>query len=575
MSTHESLVVFGEDALAERIIERCRDQARGVRQVGELTQAAKAARTVNTLVMIAPEQPGDALSAIDQAVARRSSRLAPLRLILVQDGDEAADIPPDGLSPHLRLEPYRLPERAARALLAGRPLHMGFDARFGQRPHLLFLGLSTPGDALLAQALRLVHYGDERALVSIAVDDPERARRALERHSPEAQQVAELRWCRPDALGLEGTPAVTSAYACVERDALPQARRLAEEIRARQGRSPLIHCEVGEQPIGGQVDDWDGQLVPFSYLELATRPAHLLDGVDDALASAIHNHYRDNIAAQGRDPDAEPGSQPWAQLAETYRDASRHQADHFAAKLAITDCRAIHEDEVETFAFAPLEVENMAVIEHARWAADRYLDGWRYAPVRDNSRKHHPQLIPYDNLSGPMKDLDRFAVRLAPSLLARAGLGVVRSLLVAVESSASQLRHGRLLKLTEQLLERLVQRYPDRGLVLASDLATPAARLVVREAVERAGASLFLLSPHPIGDVLAAQPNEQARAELKTLAARAERRIGLDGTAEMARWMDERAEIRVCIDLAGASSAPGKRVDLDSGSGRAAWSFEY
>ena len=78
----------------------------------------------------------------------------------------------------------------------------------------------------------------------------------------------------------------------------------------------------------------------------------------------------------------------------------------------MTDCQAVPESQVESFAFAPVEVERLAVIEHGRWAADRWLDGWSYAPTRDNARKHHPQLIPYQQLSGPMKDLDRFAVRL-------------------------------------------------------------------------------------------------------------------------------------------------------------------
>ena len=122
--------------------------------------------------------------------------------------------------------------------------------------------------------------------------------------------------------------------------------------------------------------DWDGQVMPFSWLRDACQPEVLLDHQGDELARVIHDHYQDSIAAQGRDPSEEPAGRPWEALPASYRNANRHQADHLWAKLAVTDCRAVPEELVESFAFAPLEGERLAIIEHARWAADRYLDGW-------------------------------------------------------------------------------------------------------------------------------------------------------------------------------------------------------
>jgi hypothetical protein len=171
-------------------------------------------------------------------------------------------------------------------------------------------------------------------------------------------------------------------------------------------------CRTGRDATArGRIEDWDGQIIPVSYLREACRPAVLLDGRGDEVARTIHDHYRDSIAAQGRNPDGEPAGQPWELLATSYRQANRHQADHVWAKLAVTDARAVPEEMVDSFVLTPLEVERLAVIEHERWAADRHLDGWSYAPERDNQLKHHPQLIPYADLSEPMKDLDRFAVR--------------------------------------------------------------------------------------------------------------------------------------------------------------------
>ncbi len=291
---------------------------------------------------------------------------------------------------------------------------------------------------------------------------------------------------------------------------LALARRLIEELAASQGVSPPVLLEVGAAEPGGGIEDWDGQIIPFDYQREACRAALLLDGAGDELARTIHEHYRDTIAAQGRDLTQEPAGQPWERLATSYRQANRHQADHVWAKLAVTDCRAVAEDLVEVFALTPLEVERLAIVEHARWAADRYLDGWSYGPVRDNARKLHPQLIPYAELSEAMKDLDRFAVRGLPTLAARLGLGIQRLLILGIHPPGPACPSGKpLRRLATGLRERLRERYPDRALVIAATLADHRERDLVRELMEGAeGASLFLLLPHPLSHLLApAEPD--------------------------------------------------------------------
>ncbi len=170
---------------------------------------------------------------------------------------------------------------------------------------------------------------------------------------------------------------------------------------------------------------------------------------------------------------------------------------------------------VESFVLTPLEVERLAIIEHERWAADRHLDGWSYAPVRDNQLKHHPQLIPYADLSEPMKDLDRFAVSRSADLTCASGLGILRLLIVGIPQPAAGCPGGmRLRRLADQALDRLVARYPDRALVLASTLTDRRSREVVREAMEREqGVGLFLLLPRPLGHVLAELPDPHDRRD--------------------------------------------------------------
>jgi tetratricopeptide (TPR) repeat protein len=51
--------------------------------------------------------------------------------------------------------------------------------------------------------------------------------------------------------------------------------------------------------------------------------------------------------------------------------------------------------------------ETLAKNAHERWAEQRIGDGWRYGPHRDDGRKEHPCLVPYEELPDSEKAYDR------------------------------------------------------------------------------------------------------------------------------------------------------------------------
>lgn len=59
----------------------------------------------------------------------------------------------------------------------------------------------------------------------------------------------------------------------------------------------------------------------------------------------------------------------------------------------------------------PKEFENlaeqMARNVHEVWSAGRMADGWTYGEVRDDARKTHPCLVPYEQLPESEKEYDR------------------------------------------------------------------------------------------------------------------------------------------------------------------------
>lgn len=52
-------------------------------------------------------------------------------------------------------------------------------------------------------------------------------------------------------------------------------------------------------------------------------------------------------------------------------------------------------------------IELMARNAHDIWAQKRIEDGWQFGAVRNDARKEHPCLVPYNELPESEKDYDR------------------------------------------------------------------------------------------------------------------------------------------------------------------------
>lgn len=51
--------------------------------------------------------------------------------------------------------------------------------------------------------------------------------------------------------------------------------------------------------------------------------------------------------------------------------------------------------------------ELLAANAHDHWAKQRMSEGWRFGPNRDDTKKEHPCLIPYEELPDSEKEYDR------------------------------------------------------------------------------------------------------------------------------------------------------------------------
>jgi ppGpp synthetase/RelA/SpoT-type nucleotidyltranferase len=147
-------------------------------------------------------------------------------------------------------------------------------------------------------------------------------------------------------------------------------------------------------------------------------------GVLDAMAMNFHENYVAGSA--GRLPS---NMRPWDQLHETYQTASREQAKYSVEILEAAGfgVRKVKKPVVFKFEKSDLaKIEQMAEMEHGRWNAERLRDGWRYGAKKDEALKLHNCIVPWGKLPEDIKHYDRDAVRLFPTVLAKAGLEIFR-----------------------------------------------------------------------------------------------------------------------------------------------------
>ena len=97
-----------------------------------------------------------------------------------------------------------------------------------------------------------------------------------------------------------------------------------------------------------------------------------------------------------------------------------------AAGYTITDNPS--ENHTEQFkadlSTSPELLEKLAIIEHDGWSQFRTENGWEYNEKRNDDKKLHNCIIPFDQLSSKDQNKDKDAVKRIPDVLGKAGLFV-------------------------------------------------------------------------------------------------------------------------------------------------------
>lgn len=71
-------------------------------------------------------------------------------------------------------------------------------------------------------------------------------------------------------------------------------------------------------------------------------------------------------------------------------------------------------------------VEHMAKNVHEVWAQGRIKEGWTYGPVRNDVKKTHPCLVPYEELPDSEKEYDRSTSVETLKLIMKSGFKITK-----------------------------------------------------------------------------------------------------------------------------------------------------
>jgi hypothetical protein len=351
---------------------------------------------------------------------------------------------PDGA----RLCVFSEAQAAAREILTRHPPYLLAMHRGLPRIHAVILGCGSFGEALaceLALSCR-VRQLDRPKIALLDLDAGASEARFLARH-PYAREAADIAFheVRAESLVAEladiGDESVSAVFVTL-KDGV-QALSAAIALKERVGREGLWDAPIFVRtrsggglprlPATGRLPD-RSPLIPFGGIRDIAAATGILSGTPDAAARAWHGAY---LTFQRKD---EKSATAWEDLAEEYRVANRWAVAHIPAKLASAgfdlepwlNTGDLHGalpalDPGQNIFRDEEELSSLASLEHDRWMADRHFNGWRYAHSRDNARKRHDNLVPFEQLSPEVQDYDRKLIVFLDQFLPRRAGGLVRA----------------------------------------------------------------------------------------------------------------------------------------------------
>ena len=225
---------------------------------------------------------------------------------------------------------------------------------------------------------------------------------------------------RHGARSLETIVATSTLHgkARYERSALPASDQLDAHVDAKEFLK-IVERYVPE----GELLERLAEAVHIEYCDEMLGLGHAWGGTPEYLAgSAVLARYAGRPATR----DTLPALVDFDQLSDNLKEQNRGVARDLPGKLEALGL-VLRQDAPAGAPAVTVDpkdprVEELAKREHERWVARKLKTGWRYGRRRDDVKKLHPCIRPWEKLPQHEKEKDRMMVREIPDIVLAAGM---------------------------------------------------------------------------------------------------------------------------------------------------------
>ncbi|MFY1593648.1 RyR domain-containing protein [Micromonospora sp. WMMD737] len=178
------------------------------------------------------------------------------------------------------------------------------------------------------------------------------------------------------------------------------------------------------------LDEVHGKLRLYPVLTRACDARLIAEDLTERLARLIHERYLLAQQRAGVRPGDAPAMVDWSRLPESLRRANRAHVQDIAAKLLNLGCvvapRRGGTSDAAAGQVIDDRIEELARLEHERWCRERRGEGWTHGEPRDDVRRRHPALRPWDELPLDVQEQNRAEIRALPDVLSDSGFELIR-----------------------------------------------------------------------------------------------------------------------------------------------------
>lgn len=395
--------------------------------------------------------------------------------------------------------------------------------------HSVIFGFGSVGQDLALRIARQCYFlGVPKRRITVIDTKANNLGKRFLSQVPWFSQCCEIEFVEFDAKGLTPgffrelflshlTPPAHNFYVCFDQDDLSLLcfQGLLQTMRNTEHTTGSLYIRLsGRKNLSSLFESfeysrcYDPNIRIFGEVSALYGIDYLIMGTQDALANQIHDYYCKTYNSSFSD---------WETLPEVFKESNRQQADHIRQKLVSVGCGMEEESSSDGFQFSKIEIENLAVVEHQRWLADRLSSGWKYGKTRNDSLFLHPSMVPYEDLSAEEKSKDANAVELIPKIVSEIGIRIYRERRISVLP---------LKKFAANDLKSVVTKSLKQGekLVLFTSLTTASEIELSYSLLKEIEFDLYITLPYVVeGDTVYTEPLIETDSRLKELFAKSKR----------------------------------------------------